>query len=80
MVKRVENQIAADQTLNHEYLPVAGLPAFRTAACALVLGKDNAAILENRVSCWRVGDDLGGSGWGGGDSTVIKFQYKYAYI
>ena len=54
MVKTVENQIASDLTLNHEYLPVAGLPAFRTAACALVLGKDNPAILENRVSYLRM--------------------------
>ena len=54
MVKTVENQIASDLTLNHEYLPVAGLPAFRTAACALVLGKDNPAILENRVSYMRM--------------------------
>ena len=55
MVKTVENQMATDLTLNHEYLPVAGLPAFRTAACALVLGKDNPAILQNRVSFFGMG-------------------------
>lgn len=41
--------MASDETLNHEYLPVAGLPAFRTSAVALLLGKDNPAILERRV-------------------------------
>lgn len=50
MVTTVERQIASDLTLNHEYLPVAGLPAFRTAAVSLLLGRDNPAIIENRVS------------------------------
>jgi aspartate aminotransferase len=50
MVKTVEEQMAADATLNHEYLPVSGLPLFRQLTCALVLGKDNPAIIENRVS------------------------------
>ncbi|KAK7109200.1 hypothetical protein V1264_013285 [Littorina saxatilis] len=60
MVKTVENQISADMTLNHEYLPVAGLPAFRTAASALILGKDNPAILENRVEGIQVQGGTGG--------------------
>jgi len=29
VVKTVEAQMAGDETLNHEYLPVAGLPDFR---------------------------------------------------
>lgn len=60
MVKTVEEQMASDATLNHEYLPVAGLPVFRTLACALVLGKDNPAILENRVEGIQVQGGTGG--------------------
>ena len=50
VVRVVESQMAADATLNHEYLPVAGLPDFRSAAARILLGSDSAAIAENRVS------------------------------
>lgn len=35
---------------NHEYLPILGLPSFRTLATDLVFGKHSAAIREDRVS------------------------------
>lgn len=35
---------------NHEYLPILGLPSFRTLATDLVFGKQSAAIREDRVS------------------------------
>lgn len=60
MVTTVERQMASDETLNHEYLPVAGLPAFRTSAVALLLGKDNPAILERRVEGIQVQGGTGG--------------------
>ena len=41
--------MAADGTLNHEYLPPAGLEDFRQAAIELLLGKDNNCLDENRV-------------------------------
>jgi len=41
--------MASDQTLNHEYLPVAGLVDYRNAACKLVLGEDDPGIAQNRV-------------------------------
>ena len=50
VVRRVEAQMAGDETLNHEYLPVAGLESFRDAALKLLLGESSKAILENRVS------------------------------
>jgi aspartate aminotransferase, cytoplasmic len=50
VVRAVEAQIATDHTLNHEYLPVAGLPEFRTACARLLLGENSKAITENRVS------------------------------
>ena len=53
VVKDVEKQMANDETLNHEYLPVMGLGDFTTAATKLLLGEDSPAILENRVSTWN---------------------------
>ena len=49
VVHTVEAQITADHTLDHEYLPIAGLPDFRTAAAQLLLGENCRAIVENRV-------------------------------
>ena len=50
MVRTVEAQISTDPTLDHEYLPIEGLPAFRTAAAQLLLGKNSRSVAENRVS------------------------------
>ncbi|PAV64955.1 hypothetical protein WR25_10563 isoform E [Diploscapter pachys] len=49
VVREAERQIAADETLNHEYLPVLGLDAFCKAATGLLLGNDNKAIQEGRA-------------------------------
>lgn len=49
VVRKVESMMAADTSLNHEYLPVAGLPSLRDAAVQLALGKDSPAILEGRA-------------------------------
>nr|CAD7264480.1 unnamed protein product [Timema shepardi] len=49
VVRRTELQMAADEELNHEYLPVLGLGSFSSAATSLLLGADNAALLEGRV-------------------------------
>lgn len=38
-----------DPKLNHEYLPIAGLKDFTTAAQKLILGENSPAIRENRV-------------------------------
>lgn len=38
-----------DPDLNHEYLPIAGLPDFTSASQKLVLGKKSPAIAEKRV-------------------------------
>jgi aspartate aminotransferase len=49
VVKTVEAQMAADPTLNHEYLPISGLPDYRTAAIKLLLGSESPAIKDHRV-------------------------------
>lgn len=41
--------LAADDTLDHEYLPIAGLPSFVKATSKLIFGADSPALSENRV-------------------------------
>ncbi|KAH0614590.1 uncharacterized protein H6S33_000226 [Morchella sextelata] len=50
VVKKAESILANDPNLNHEYLPIAGLPTFTSAAARLILGSDSPAIVENRVT------------------------------
>ncbi|XP_059142528.1 aspartate aminotransferase, cytoplasmic-like isoform X2 [Physella acuta] len=59
VVQTAELQMANDKTLNHEYLPVAGLPDFRQAATRLLLGPSHKVIAENRVESFQA---LGGTG------------------
>ncbi|XP_029465960.1 aspartate aminotransferase, cytoplasmic [Rhinatrema bivittatum] len=59
VVKKVEQLIANDSSLNHEYLPILGLPEFRSSASKITLGEDSPAILENRVGGVQC---LGGTG------------------
>ncbi|PGH27359.1 hypothetical protein AJ80_00837 [Polytolypa hystricis UAMH7299] len=49
VVKKADEILRNDPNLNHEYLPIAGLPEFRSAAQKLILGADSPAISENRV-------------------------------
>ncbi len=41
--------LAKDNTLNKEYLPVLGLPAFTTAATKMLLGEGNKVFQEGRA-------------------------------
>lgn len=55
-VKRARETLSA-QGLNHEYLPVLGLQAFREATAKVVLGSELFAQQESKVgalypSCW----------------------------
>lgn len=54
VVKKVEQMIVNDNSLNHEYLPILGLPEFRANASRIALGDDSPAIKEKRV-CGRHG-------------------------
>jgi aspartate aminotransferase, cytoplasmic len=38
-----------DPALDHEYLPITGLPSFTSAAASLILGPESSAIREKRV-------------------------------
>jgi len=61
VVAKVEEMMASDRTLNHEYLPIEGLHAFSEGATRLVLGADCKAITENRVCAIQ---GLSGTGTG----------------
>jgi aspartate aminotransferase len=50
VVKKVEKVIAHDDRLNHEYLPILGLPQFRSWASKIALGAASPAVQEDRVS------------------------------
>ncbi|KAH8399521.1 hypothetical protein KR222_005122 [Zaprionus bogoriensis] len=49
VVRKTEIGIAADELINHEYLPVTGLDTFTRAATELVLGGDSPALKDNRA-------------------------------
>ncbi|XP_075980800.1 glutamate oxaloacetate transaminase 1 [Anticarsia gemmatalis] len=49
VVRKMEKQMAADETLLHEYLPVLGLDQFTAAATSMLLGADNPAISAGRA-------------------------------
>ncbi|CAH1785146.1 unnamed protein product [Owenia fusiformis] len=70
VVKTVENQMAADPTLNHEYLPIAGLTDYVNASIRLLLGADSPAIAQNRV------DGCQGIGGTGCIRVGLDFLYK----
>ncbi|XP_076020350.1 aspartate aminotransferase, cytoplasmic [Genypterus blacodes] len=59
VVKKVEKLILLDEGLNHEYLPILGLPSFRSSASKIALGEDSPAIQEDRVGAVQC---LGGTG------------------
>ncbi|XP_055447456.1 aspartate aminotransferase, cytoplasmic [Psammomys obesus] len=59
VVKKVEQRIAEDRRLNHEYLPILGLADFRSLASQLLLGENCPALEEKRVGGVQA---LGGTG------------------
>ncbi|KAI9888169.1 MAG: Aspartate aminotransferase, cytoplasmic [Watsoniomyces obsoletus] len=49
VVKKADDILRQDPQLNHEYLPIAGLAEFTSAAAKLILGSDSPALNEKRV-------------------------------
>jgi len=59
VVREAEQRIANDFSLNHEYLPIDGLPAFTDASTAVMFGKEHPIVVNRKyvaVQC------LGGTG------------------
>ncbi|KAI0082749.1 aspartate aminotransferase [Panus rudis PR-1116 ss-1] len=50
IVKKATEILLNDPNLDHEYLPITGLPSFTSAAAKLILGEDSPAIKEGRVT------------------------------
>ena len=48
-LSQAEELLRKDPKLNHEYLPIAGLADFTTAAQKIILGADSPAIKDKRV-------------------------------
>lgn len=51
-IQQVKKILADDDTIDHEYLPIGGLPSFTAAAGKLIFGKDSIALKEGRVSTY----------------------------
>ncbi|GJN87222.1 hypothetical protein Rhopal_000167-T1 [Rhodotorula paludigena] len=49
VVRKAKQILANDDSLDHEYLPIGGLPAFTNATGKLIFGADSPAIKEGRV-------------------------------
>ncbi|XP_068629028.1 aspartate aminotransferase, cytoplasmic isoform X1 [Battus philenor] len=49
VVRKTEKQMAGDESLLHEYLPVLGLEQFSAASVSMLLGEDNPVIAEGRA-------------------------------
>jgi aspartate aminotransferase len=49
VVKKAEALVAADKSLNHEYLDISGDPKFVNLSRAVLFGKDSPAIKEGRI-------------------------------
>ncbi|XP_076045134.1 aspartate aminotransferase, cytoplasmic-like [Oratosquilla oratoria] len=60
VVRRVEKEMAEDDTLNHEYLPILGFEPLATAASRILLGADNPLLKEGRVTGVQVLSGTGG--------------------
>lgn len=52
--------MAADTSLNHEYLPILGLESFSNAATRMVLGEDSVALKEGKVTSVQTLSGTGG--------------------
>ncbi|KAF8311635.1 aspartate aminotransferase [Clavulina sp. PMI_390] len=50
VVKKATEILLNDPALDHEYLPITGLPEYTAAAARLILGPDSPAIKEGRVA------------------------------
>lgn len=49
VVKKATEALLNDPSVDHEYLPITGLPEFTSAAARLILGPDSVALQEKRT-------------------------------
>jgi aspartate aminotransferase len=81
VVKKATTILLNDTTLDHEYLPITGLPEYTSAAAALVFGAGSPALKEGRVVSVQTISGTGANhlaalflsrfyGWGNADKKV----------
>lgn len=79
VVRTIEAQMAGDSMLDHEYLPILGLKAFRDAATRLLLGADSPAIAKNRAGSVQTVSGTGALRLGF-DFLFSNYPVKTVYI
>ncbi|KAH9945959.1 aspartate aminotransferase [Epithele typhae] len=50
VVKKATEILVNDPALDHEYLPITGLPEYTSAAARLIFGADSPAVTEDRIT------------------------------
>lgn len=65
VVKKVKQALADDESLDHEYQPITGIPNFVSASAALILGADSKALQEKRVATAQTISGTGANHLGG---------------
>jgi aspartate aminotransferase len=78
VVRKAEQAIVNDLSLDHEYLPILGLAPFKEASIRLILGVDNPAIKENRVTAAQTISGTGANHLGA--LFLSKFYLKGAPV
>lgn len=71
VVKKADAILFNDETLDHEYQPIAGQKSYTTAAAKLILGSDSPAFVEDRVVAVQT---ISGTG---ANHTAAAFLKKY---
>ncbi|KAI8099398.1 aspartate aminotransferase [Halteromyces radiatus] len=73
VVKKADAILFNDQTLDHEYQPIAGQPSYTKAASQLILGKDSPAIQQQRVGAVQT---ISGTGANHTGAAFLAQHYK----
>lgn len=66
--------LLSDPTLNHEYLPITGLPEYVSAAARLILGNDSPALADDRVVSVQT---ISGTGANHLGALFLSRYYRY---
>ncbi|KAI9204690.1 pyridoxal phosphate-dependent transferase [Polychytrium aggregatum] len=78
VVRRAEKLILEDSSLDHEYLPIAGLKSFTDASVKLILGDSSPAILEKRFAANQTISGTGAVRLGA--EFLARFHKSVVYI
>ncbi|KAI9312678.1 aspartate aminotransferase [Dichotomocladium elegans] len=80
VVKKADTILYQDPTLDHEYLPIAGVPSYTQAAARLILGKDSSAFKAGRVAAVQTISGTGANHTGAVFLSQFYKKSKTCYI